>query len=76
MQLGEVGYWRAGPETERFTAMMSTVAKAKGLVLDCVAHIPHLLRQAGFMHSLEPTVIPLGRNGRRSQERDGRLPRR
>lgn len=64
VQLGEVGYWRAGPETEKFDAMTNAVAQAKGLVIDCVAHIPDLLRQAGFTRiSVEPTVIPLGCNG-------------
>ncbi|KAH9841031.1 uncharacterized protein C8Q71DRAFT_794970 [Rhodofomes roseus] len=54
--LREIGYWRAGPETEKFSAMTNTASKAKGLVLDCVAHIPELLRQAGFMSiSVEPT---------------------
>ncbi|KAH9934297.1 uncharacterized protein B0H18DRAFT_869986 [Fomitopsis serialis] len=64
VQLGEVGYWKAGPETERFNAMATTVAKAKGLVLDCAVQIPDLLRETGFSRiSVEPTLIPLGYTG-------------
>ncbi|TFY69101.1 hypothetical protein EVJ58_g602 [Rhodofomes roseus] len=64
VQLGEVGYWKAGPETDKFNALSRTAATARGLVLDCAALIPDMLRQAGFTQiSVEPTLIPLGSNG-------------
>ncbi|KAH9934279.1 uncharacterized protein B0H18DRAFT_550840 [Fomitopsis serialis] len=64
VQFGEVEYWRAGPETEKFKALTTTVAKAKGLVLDCAVRVPELLRETGFSQiSVQSTVIPLGKNG-------------
>ncbi|KAH9934326.1 uncharacterized protein B0H18DRAFT_1082848 [Fomitopsis serialis] len=61
VQLGEVGSWKAGPTTEKHIALVQTLFKAKGLVLDCARYIPDMLRDLGFVHvSVEERTIPLG----------------
>ncbi|KAH9934364.1 S-adenosyl-L-methionine-dependent methyltransferase [Fomitopsis serialis] len=62
VQLGEVGPWKAGPATERHTALLLALFRDKDLVLDCATHIPDVLREVGFTDVfVEERTMPMGR---------------
>lgn len=62
LQLGEVGNWSAGDLTKKHIALVQTLFKSKGLLLDCSVHIPEMLREAGFIDiTVDTAMIPLGK---------------
>ncbi|KAF8999985.1 hypothetical protein BDQ17DRAFT_1391398 [Cyathus striatus] len=70
VQLGEVGFWRAGPATKRHRELVRTVFESKGLLLDCADHLEEWVKLAGFKNiHVERRSIPLGGwGGRNGQE--------
>lgn len=60
MQLGEIGIWRAGPETERHWNTIAALVKLKNGDLRIAERLPDLLTNNGFKHvTVEDRTIPL-----------------
>ncbi|KAH9841865.1 S-adenosyl-L-methionine-dependent methyltransferase [Rhodofomes roseus] len=62
VQLGEADGVRGGAVTAKHVSLVQTLFQAKGLLLHCAAHIPDMLREAGFVNvTVETANIPLGK---------------
>ncbi|CCM04639.1 uncharacterized protein FIBRA_06823 [Fibroporia radiculosa] len=62
VQLGEIGTLKCGPVTEKYQSLLRALFSFRGLDLDCVMHIPLLLKDTGFTNiSVKKHSIPLGR---------------